>query len=1189
MESKDKDVDPEGIFSIPWLSTKEQEEVLQECSVDIEGMLNLEQIFSHLYHHNLLSDSECEMLQASNVELSRKKKIARFITNLPRKGSNALDRFVQCLINSADGTGHSELAQIICNTVKERSPSSIEESEKSTSKLSHKVLVCYIVNSLILIVAAILLCSLVYINWSTITYHVNLIHSRSLPYLSENFVGREKDMEELSKLLDFGNKDVRTVNIYGSPGFGKSTLAIHFGHKMVKEGVIVHHVNMDDLPDKDIKTAVAEKILETSNIVSKNLAFEHLLRWARRCSLNTLVILDNCDHALHKQKEEFHQMVERVVEESLNIKILLTSREVAKCFRYFRHYKVEQLSTAASYNFLEHKAPSLTTEEKEQITNLTGNVPLALEIIGSLLSLFLPVPLSPTVLIGELKNELIETLSPKILVAHSQMFTTIDVSYKYLPEELQQIGRQLTIFPGSFGLPAAFAMHVRNTSIEPTKEFGYQLASLVRNSLLEYNQRTNRYQYHRLIKEYFLLIQRREWPNEAANLLPTFHIYYATELMSVSGSFKYHHKQSLAFLDFEQHNLEYTFENLKHMQSISSKKKDIEEFISVTMALSSAIDANFLQIRFSREKCCFLLISTLNKLDMMMPHLQHYLRDQSFEVETVLDLYVRTIEQVAVCKENHYGTWEAMLVFSVRKTLIESKSDIMVSSSYISFYDKLRNLYSKLDRRFEVDILECHRLIIKRINTHLATCQPKQCTYYDIGTMYHAMGLYQEASNLFEKEVKGSVDVMSQVRTLVKLVYIYSYMGEYERMITTTARLQNLYPAVTAISSDKLVEASDAILMFIQFYRAGELFDEARNLENLFLNSLISLKDKVRTAFHVKQSLMTEGLALLDTACSILNDLFEAGNFTTTIEICNYFIKLIETSDAFDSHKAKLHLLVGKAKFRIGQYSDGMDHIERALLMIPQNSNDYKKETMSACWYLIPRITYIDTCYQIKWNTLRAIVATVVAGTFLLVSPFPFPSFLVIYYDGIEGKEKPNLPLSQLYIMSENTTLATANRDFIISDKILFSVIQPQVQEILSQVNLALANIGRSFSFQTFAKVCIFLHSILWILIVWGKLIFVYKFIITIKRYPFMRKPRYLIKVADYCFLDYIFIIKIVLAFLSVLVKSKSFFMTEVCTRLRFVLDPRFKYGEDETPHSKFIDSLSTESDLFLMFSRMSI
>ena len=76
-------------------------------------MLDLEQIFPHLFGHNLLTDSELELLQAPSVQCSRKIKISKLVTGLPRKGPDALSRFVECLIHSADGTGHFELANRI--------------------------------------------------------------------------------------------------------------------------------------------------------------------------------------------------------------------------------------------------------------------------------------------------------------------------------------------------------------------------------------------------------------------------------------------------------------------------------------------------------------------------------------------------------------------------------------------------------------------------------------------------------------------------------------------------------------------------------------------------------------------------------------------------------------------------------------------------------------------------------------------------------------------------------------------------------------------------------------------------------------------------------------------------------------------------------------------------------------------
>ena len=1172
MESSDQEVCSNEKISISLLSTEEQEQVLQTCSIDIEGMIDLEQVFSHLFHHNLLSDTESEILQASNVDYSRKKKIAMLITSLPRKGSDALDRFVKCLVNSADGTGHGELAQIICNSVNERHQISSGGSTSKT-KIIYR-LVCYKrlkYTATLLVVTSI--CSMLYFYWPTIMYHFNLIHSESLPYLSKNFVGREKEMNEVSKLLDFRNSDIRIVNIYGSPGFGKSTLAIHIGHKMVKNGVTVHYVNMDDFPDKDIKMALAEKILEASHIVSKNITFERLLRWARERSSKTLVILDNCDDLLHKKKEEFHQTVVKVVEESLNIKVTLTSRKVAVFLMYFEYYKLEELSITASCQLLEHKVPSsitLSSEEKEQIAKLTGNVPLALQIIGSILHL--PDSPSPTVLIDELQHELIKTLSPADLPVHDQVFTTINLSYKYLTKELQQIGRQLTIFPGSFKLPAAFTVcnsssasnkdQLMINSVEPTKEFGDRLKSLVRNSLVEHGQRTDRYQYHRLIKEYFLLIQRRHWPNEAATPLSAFHIYYSGKLIVESGLFqhRYDYEQSLAFLDSEQHNLEYLFENLKQMQSISTKKLDVEEFLMTALALSSAVNANFLQTRFSMEKCCMLLNSALNKFDMMMPNLRYYLLSQSFEVEYVLHYYLTIIKQVAECERKNHGVFEAMLVYSVRKTIFESKSAMMMTLTYINFYKELSRFYSQLGKRFKGNVLECYRLITSRTHAHLTTCQPNQCQYYDFGVIHYMMGQYQEASICFEEELKGSKNIMQQVRALVWLVYIYSYIdGEDDKMISTVARLQNLYSDIAAVPPDRLVDASDAILMFIEFYRTGELFDEAHSLENRFFSGLLNLKSEVRTAFITKQTAEHQK-SLLRTACRVLNNFFEAGNYSETVEIGNFLIELIGNSDSFNDAKINLHLLVGKAKFHMGQYSDGMDHIEIALLSIPNIASGFENERRTACWYLIPRIRHLHTCYWIRETVMIVVAAPVLLVGVCVVAilttiPF-YRDTNNIYYKS----DKPVLTLQQL---SHNRALASTSTNLEIVNR-CSKWIRFQLKEALSLVVKATFQ-SLQLSFVKFTKNL--LHFTVCVLYVWFKLTCAYIVCLKIR---WFRQPAKL-RLAEYYISHYTFYFFVLDKFLSALLSCKGFI--HVMETVRTICDPRFRYGEDGTPHADFLDS----------------
>lgn len=111
--------------------------------------------------------------------------------------------------------------------------------------------------------------------WPTLVYEVNFhCYSKTLrDYPSKNFFGRDKDIKEVTELIDFHNpyQDIRIINIIGSPGFGKSTLAIHVGHEMVRKPVIVHYIDLADFPDKpSVKQVLPEKVLESSQISAKS-------------------------------------------------------------------------------------------------------------------------------------------------------------------------------------------------------------------------------------------------------------------------------------------------------------------------------------------------------------------------------------------------------------------------------------------------------------------------------------------------------------------------------------------------------------------------------------------------------------------------------------------------------------------------------------------------------------------------------------------------------------------------------------------------------------------------------------------------------------------------------------------------------------------------------------------------------
>ena len=95
------------------------------------------------------------------------------------------------------------------------------------------------------------------------------------PYPPKHFVGRDKDMKELIRLIDFSNKTFEIICIVGSPGIGKSALAISVGNEMILNGAIVHYVDMAEFPEQRLKQVLAEKILQ--NIKEDNVTFDRLL------------------------------------------------------------------------------------------------------------------------------------------------------------------------------------------------------------------------------------------------------------------------------------------------------------------------------------------------------------------------------------------------------------------------------------------------------------------------------------------------------------------------------------------------------------------------------------------------------------------------------------------------------------------------------------------------------------------------------------------------------------------------------------------------------------------------------------------------------------------------------------------------------------------------------------------------
>ena len=130
------------------------------------------------------------------------------------------------------------------------------------------------------ILILILLISLVLIGMGLWRHRSSLTYSElhDLPPPIRKFVGRQEEIEGVIQLLQYNSEAPQIVSITGPPGYGKSTLAIHIGHKMISDGVTIVYVDMEPLSSTH---ALALTILSNDETSTKNITLKDLYQWSK--------------------------------------------------------------------------------------------------------------------------------------------------------------------------------------------------------------------------------------------------------------------------------------------------------------------------------------------------------------------------------------------------------------------------------------------------------------------------------------------------------------------------------------------------------------------------------------------------------------------------------------------------------------------------------------------------------------------------------------------------------------------------------------------------------------------------------------------------------------------------------------------------------------------------------------------
>ena len=603
--------------------------------------------------------------------------------------------------------------------------------------------------------------------------------SKSLPDLleTEAFVGRQAEIQKITHWFE----KIRIVSIVGPPGFGKSTLAIHVGHAVCSGGTKVHYINLQDLSRVDI---LRQHIILTVQTQDQKQLVDPVLAWARELNVETLLILDNCDHLLHINQDEFQTLLKNMIKYSPNLKLMLTAKHVVSFLYSFRNFTITELTPEYATELLMITSKLSNRTLAATIATLVGNVPLALQVVGKILN-------ERTVesVIKQLQTDRISTLSPKDLPAGDRVVTSLNISYGYLTPENRRCARLLANFPGSFDETAAIVI-LNGTEIAGSE----CLNTLMYRSLLSTDGTTDRYRFHQLIKAFLisqsLTVEHKQFSDQFAIYYAT--LYYKIVLPDVETNY---HLKGFQTLDLERYNFEYLFAMHisveRHLDILNRVSCNIFDTLSLLMTSEAHVQRlvviaeslmNEIQLRYLTGLDLInyrqLLRSTLVQYDAQFAIISNRTgKSASFKVYVnLLTLLSKTDGKL----DNLSHRLQTLLSRSKRVEELYhlAKTDDSSSSHmvYAKFYSALANSYIRLNQYD--DFLECWQKVLL-LKKQLKGCKNKRCSHLHKGLAYFGRGDYEQAIEYLHPLLKlESLSASRKARILILLYESYSSIGD---------------------------------------------------------------------------------------------------------------------------------------------------------------------------------------------------------------------------------------------------------------------------------------------------------------------------------------------------------------------------------------------------------------------------
>ena len=412
------------------------------------------------------------------------------------------------------------------------------------------------------------------------------LHRASLPSVVPNFTGRQGECEKIIRYVS--SESTRLVSIWGSPGFGKTSVAIAVGHALQSEGLPVYWVSLRGVRSKtDLASNFLSFLGQPTIAPGQRLSIdEDVYKLFSDVSEPSAFILDNLDVLLEsdspKAKEEVLQLLEEILRRNQMVTFVVTTRE---SMEYMDHYfqghqglRIGPLDNASAKNLVSDLLPNASAADCTQIAQICGQVPLAIKLMCSLISED-SAELHQVIhdfMTSSTENRIIEMLNnPDYPTSHRIEFL-FDSSFKKLTMQEKDALICLSILPESFSTELATAVLSDGGSMEARKVLG----SLRRKSLIDSSSKPGSFTMHRLLQSFAREKGEREMKETFLNSKSRLNAFYVCLLEKLNEQFLTGNSMA-AYIEF--------YENKKNIiESVVESCSDSETADSVFDVLVKA-------------------------------------------------------------------------------------------------------------------------------------------------------------------------------------------------------------------------------------------------------------------------------------------------------------------------------------------------------------------------------------------------------------------------------------------------------------------------------------------------------------------------------------------------------------------------------------------------------------------------